>query len=228
MRISAVVPALDEEREIGACVAALRVGCDEVIVVDGGSCDRTAPAAAGAGAHVEIVPGSSRAAALNAGAALASGDVVFCVHADCRPPAGFADDIRSAMARGAGAGCFRIRFDSDHWLLCASGWCTRIPAGLIRFGDQTLFVRRSLLRAVGGFDERLLVMEDNDIVRRLRRRAPFAILPARVTASARRYRDHGVYRTQLLAYPAVIVLYHLGLPQRRLVRVYRRLLGEPS
>jgi rSAM/selenodomain-associated transferase 2 len=226
LRIAAVVPALNEEAEIAGCVAALRGEVAEVIVVDGGSRDGTVAAAAAAGARVTVAPGSSRAVAMNTGAALATADIVFFVHADCRPAAGFAAEIAAAVACGAGAGCFQLRFDSDHWLLRISGWCTRADLGLIRFGDQTLFVRRSLLRAIGGFDERLVVMEDHDIVCRLRRRTRFVILAGPVTASARRYRRLGAYRTQLVSYPVVVALYHLRVPQPRLLQVYRRLLGE--
>ncbi len=224
LRITAVIPALNEAGEIAASVAALRRELDDVIVVDGGSHDETAVVARAAGARVRVAPGSSRAVALNTGAALASGDVLYFVHADCRPPAGFSADIRRAVAAGAGAGCFRLCFDSGHWLLRLSGWCTRADIDLIRFGDQSLFVRRGLLRAVAGFDERLALMEDQELVRRLRRRSPFVVVARPVKASARRYRTHGVYRMQLLVYPLVVALYRLGMPPQLLVRVYRGLL----
>jgi rSAM/selenodomain-associated transferase 2 len=228
MRISAVIPALNESQAIADLVAHLSDEVDEVIVVDGGSDDNTAASAHAAGARVIIADGSTRAIALNAGAAVAAGEIIYFVHADTVPPRGFAVDIRSAVMRGAGAGCFRLRFDSHHWLLCFSGWCTRFDVGLIRFGDQSLFVRRDLYQAIGGFDERLAVMEDNDIVRRLRRRARFAIVPRPVTASARRYRQLGVYRLQLAVYPVVVALYHARVRQRRLMRIYTRLLGLES
>jgi rSAM/selenodomain-associated transferase 2 len=224
MRISAVIPALNEGEAIAGAVARLSDEVGEVIVVDGGSTDETAARALAAGARVIVARGSTRAVALNAGADAATGEIIYFVHADTLPPRGCAADIRSAVARGAGAGCFRMRFDSRHWLLRLSGWCTRFDVNLIRFGDQSLFVRRELHQAIGGFDERLAVMEDQEIVRRLRRRAQFAIVPRPVTASARRYRERGVYRLQLVVYPLVVVLYHMGIAQPRLIRIYTRLL----
>lgn len=223
--ITVVIPTLNEADEIAEAVATVRGDAEQVIVVDGGSTDDTVALARAAGARVCVSRGANRATALNTGAALSRSDVVYFVHADCRPPPGFADDIRVALADGAGAGCFRMRFDSDHWLLQLSGWLTRVDVNLFRFGDQSLFVRSDVLRSVGGFDEELSVMEDQDLVRRLRRRARFVILPRSVTTSAREYRRGGVYRTQLLVYPLVVALFHLGMPPRRLARTYRRLLG---
>lgn len=222
--ITVVIPTLNEAGEIADAVAAVRGGAEQVIVVDGGSTDDTIALARVAGARVCFSPGANRATALNTGAALARSDVVYFVHADCRPPPGFADDIRAALEDGAGAGCFRMRFDSDHWLLRLSGWLTRVEVSLFRFGDQSLFVRRDVLRSAGGFDEALPVMEDQDMVRRLRRRVRFVILPRPVTTSAREYRRGGVYRMQLFVYPLVVALFHLGMPPRRLARTYRRLL----
>lgn len=139
MRITVVIPTLNEAAEIAGAVAAVRDEVDEVIVVDGGSCDGTTDMARAAGARVRVAVGSNRAAALNTGAALASGDVIYFVHADCRPPAGFASDIRAALDTGAASGCFRMKFDSKHWLLDLSGWLTRVDINLFRYGDQSLF-----------------------------------------------------------------------------------------
>jgi rSAM/selenodomain-associated transferase 2 len=225
VRIAAVIPALNEADAIAGTVADVSREVDEVIVVDGGSIDDTAARAHAAGARVQVAHGSTRAVALNMGAAIATSEILYFVHADTRPPPGFAADIHRAVALGAGAGCFRMCFDSQHWLLRLSGWCTRFDVDLIRFGDQTLFVRRELHRSIGGFDERLAVMEDQEIVRRLRRHARFEIVPRPVIASARRYRQRGVYRLQLVVYPLVVALYHVGLAQPRLMRIYWRLLG---
>jgi rSAM/selenodomain-associated transferase 2 len=223
--ITVVIPTLNEADEIGDAVTAVLGGAEQVIVVDGGSTDVTVARARFAGARLCVCPGANRATALNVGAVLARSDVVYFVHADCRPPPGFADDIRAALDDGADAGCFRMRFDSDHWLLRLSGWLTRVDLDLFRFGDQSLFVRRDVLRLVGGFDEGLPVMEDQDLVRRLRRHARFVIIPRSVTTSARQYRRGGVYRMQLFVYPLVVALFHLGMPPPRLTRIYRRLLN---
>jgi glycosyltransferase involved in cell wall biosynthesis len=222
--ISAVIPALDESALIAGTVRLLARECFEVIVVDGGSQDDTVRRSCAAGATAVLVPGSNRAAALNAGAHLARGDVLYFIHADCRPPLGFATDIRAAIGRGASAGCFRLRFDSDHPLLRASGWFTRFNIDLFRFGDQSLFVRKPLLERCP-FNERMSVLEDQDIIRRLRRNARFEVLEPTVTVSPRAYVTHGLYRTQLVTYPTTIAAYRLGASPPQLDRLYRRLLG---
>ncbi len=222
--ISTVIPALDESTLITGAVLRLASECSEVIVVDGGSRDDTVPRARAAGAAVVLAPGSSRAAALNAGARRARGDILYFVHADCTPPIGFAADIRAAVRHGASAGCFRLRFDSDRRILRASGWFTRFNVDLFRFGDQSLFMRRGLFETCA-FDERMSVMEDQDMVRRLRRIGRFDVLPRSVIASPRAYGAYGLYRTQLVIYPTAVAAYRLGLPPPRLGRLYRRLLG---
>ena len=226
VRISAIVPTLNEATRIGPLVEELLSELDEAVVVDGGSRDRTVGEARAAGARVHVAAGSSRATALNTGAAIARGDILYFIHADCRPPAGFAASIRDAVQGGADAGCFRLRFDSGHWLLRLSAWCTRLDMALVRFGDQSLFVTRRAMRLETGFDERYDVLEDQELVRRLRRRWRFVVLDRAVVASSRRYDHHGVYRTQLLVYPALVALYRLHLPPGVLRRASRRLLAS--
>ncbi len=226
--VSVVIPTFNEAAGIGPLLAYLRReagGALEIIVADGGSTDATRARAAHAGARVLACPRKGRAAQLNHGARAAAGAVLYFLHADSYPPPGFLADIGRAVAAGAGSGCYRLAFDHPHWFLRASAWLTRFPLKIVRFGDQSLFVRRALFEQIGGYREDLLVMEDQDIVRRLWARAPFRVLPGAVTTSARKYLANGVYRLQG-AFAVVALLYWLGVPQPRLVRVYRRLIRQ--
>lgn len=228
--VSIIIPAYNEAPGIGQLLAYLRrVTADEpdleIIVVDGGSTDDTRVLARQAGVAVVRSPRKGRAAQLNYGARQASGDIFYFLHADSYSPPGFVADLRRARRQGYGSGCYRLAFDHGHWFLRFSAWCTRLPLLLVRFGDQSLFVQRELFAQIGGFREDLLVMEDQEIVRRLQARGPFQVLPRAVITSARKYLDNGVFRLQA-AFTLLAGLYWLGVSQPRLVGLDRRLIRQ--
>jgi rSAM/selenodomain-associated transferase 2 len=228
--VSIIIPTFNEADGIAALLAYLwqdAAGDDalEIIVVDGGSTDTTRALAQADGARVLTSPQKGRAAQLNHGAQAAVGSILYFLHADSYPPAGFLRDIRQALAQGAGSGCYRLAFDHPHWFLRANAWMTRFRLQFVRFGDQSLFVPKTLFQQVGGYRTDLLIMEDQEIVQRLWKRAPFWVLPRAVTTSARKYLDNGVYRLQG-TFALLVLLYWLGVSQPRLVRVYRRLIRQ--
>ncbi|MGI4736941.1 MAG: TIGR04283 family arsenosugar biosynthesis glycosyltransferase [Janthinobacterium lividum] len=230
LTISIIIPTFNEAEAIPHLLDYLHqatggVPAPEILVVDGGSTDATVPLARQAGATVLLAPRKGRAAQLNHGAQHARGGLLYFLHADSYPPAGFLAHLRQASAQGYGAGCYRLAFDHPHWFLRFSAWCTRLPLTAVRFGDQSLFVRRELFHRLGGYREDLLVMEDQEIVRRLRAQAPFRVLPHAVTTSARKYLANGVFRLQGI-FALIAGLYWLGVSQRRLVQLYRRLIRQ--
>lgn len=225
--VSIIIPTFNEAAGLPALLQYLRAetaaaGAVELLVADAASTDATAAVARQHGARVVACPQRGRAVQLNQGAAAASGAILYFLHADTYPPPGFVAAIRAAVAAGAGSGCFRLRFDHPHWLLRLSGWCTRFDVDIIRFGDQSLFVRRAVFGQAGGFRPELLLLEDQEIVGRLRQYGPFRVLPASVTTSARKYLQNGVVRLQA-SFTLLTLLYRLGVPQARLVQLYRRL-----
>ena len=157
---------------------------------------------------------------MNNGAHLASGDILYFLHADTLPPDTFIDDIRSAAAAGKKAGCFKMRFDDDHPLMALFGWFTRFPLMLCRGGDQSLFIDRNLFLSIAGFDESLLVMEDYDIINRIEQHMQFHILETEVTTSARRYHQNGIVRLQMI-FGTLHLMYALGFDQESIIRYYR-------
>jgi rSAM/selenodomain-associated transferase 2 len=228
--VSIIIPTFNEADGIAALLAYLwqeAAGDEalEIIIVDGGSTDATRALAQAAGARVLCSPQKGRAAQLNYGAEAAAEPILYFLHADSYPPTGFLADIRRALAAGAGSGCYRLAFDHPHWFLRANAWMTRFRLQFVRFGDQSLFVPKTLFQQVGGYRTDLLIMEDQEIVQRLWKRAPFWVLPQAVTTSARKYLDNGVYRLQG-TFALLVLLYWLGVSQPRLVRVYRRLIRQ--
>ena len=218
-RLSIVVPALDEADSISATVRDALAQADEAIVVDGGSRDATGALAAAAGARVVQAP-CGRASQMNAGAAVAQGDVLLFLHADCRLPAGAGDAVRTAVGAGARWGRFDVRLDSPRASLAVVGSMMNLRSRLsgIATGDQALFVDRGLWEALDGYAP-IPLMEDVELCTRLRRVARCACLRERVTVSARRWETRGVVRTvvEMWAWRAA---YALGVSPARLHRLY--------
>lgn len=227
MKLSVIIPAYNEADIITETVEKVRSrgGNDiaEVIVVDGGSTDKTLSRARKTGAKVLQSPQKGRAAQMNYGAAHAKTDLLYFLHADSYPPPHFTRAIKQALDKDFDAGCFRLQFDDTHWLLRLYAWFTRFDINAFRFGDQSLFVRHTVFSGIGGFREDHIVMEDQEIVRRIKRSFSFRILDGAVTTSARTYREIGIVRLQMIFF-LIFSLYYLGVEQEYLVSVYNRLI----
>jgi rSAM/selenodomain-associated transferase 2/rSAM/selenodomain-associated transferase 1 len=220
--ISAIIPALNEAGVIAEAVsvpaASPRV---EVIVVDGGSRDATVEIATSRSTRV-LVTRPMRGIQMNAGAAIASGDILLFLHADTRLSEGFADQVQDTLAGpGVAAGAFNLKIESSTRGLMlmerVANWRSRRLQ--MPYGDQALFLRREVFWELGGFPP-LPIMEDFELVRRLRRMGRIAIAPGRATTSARRWLQVGVARTWLLN-QLVVVAYLCGVSTHRLARWYR-------
>lgn len=230
LTISIIIPVYNEEGHIAKTIAWIKAVAgthliNEIIVVDGNSSDTTIQQARNAGATAVQSPKKGRAAQMNYGAALAKGPVLYFLHADTLPPRGFAGDIIDAVANGYQAGCYRLSFDHDHWFLKANCWFTRFDVSAFRYGDQSLFVTKELFENAGGFCEKHTVMEDFDLIRRLRKKGRFVILKKPVLTSARKYVANGVFKTQGIFY-LIFLMYQMGYPQQTLVSTYRKFIKQ--
>lgn len=220
LSIGIVVPIYNEAEMAEAAFERLqRVGgACPVIVVDGGSTDRSAEIGQRFFRTERRQP-PNRGAQLNHGARLLPSDVFLFLHADSKLPESFDEHIRKALGDPrVAAGCFQLRFDVETPMLRFYCWFTQFPGRFLHFGDQAFFVRRETFQAMGGFRE-LPFLEDVDFLRRLRRQGRFAILPAAVTTSARRFLKRGVVLQQLWNI-LIVTLFELGIPARRLARLY--------
>ena len=226
--ISIIIPTYNEAAHIAKTIQWLKHEPElvtEIIVSDGGSLDGTLEAATTAGAIAVSSPSKGRAAQMNYGASLAKGSVLYFLHADTLPPAGFTADIIHAIRQGHGAGCFTLAFDHRHWFLQGNCWFTRFDVNAIRFGDQSLFTDKQLFKRAGGFCERHIVLEDQEIIKRLKRLGSFTIIKKPVLTSARKYLDNGIYKTQAVFF-IIYFMYRLGSSQQRLLQTYRRLIRQ--
>lgn len=226
---SIIIPAYNEADQIAQTIsktlAALGSQHAEIIVADGGSTDDTARIAEGCGATVVQSEKKGRAAQMNIGASVAQYNLLYFLHADSIPPNDFGTQILNAHTAGAKSGCFRLAFDHDHWFLKANAWFTRFNVNAVRFGDQSLFVTKDVFEKSGGFREDLVMMEDQEIIHRLKKHGRFVVLNDYVTTSARKYLDNGVYRMQGVFY-RIWAMYYLGFKQEQMLKVYKRLIKK--
>lgn len=221
MRVSVIVPTLDEADGIARTLAAVRQADDcEIIVTDGGSRDGTRKLARAVADRVICAP-RGRARQMNAGARIAGGHALLFLHADSRPPDGFARLIVQSLADPAVVGGrFDVRLDAagrafrmiETLMNVRSRW-TRIATG-----DQGIFVRAETFAALGGFPDWDL-MEDVEFSRRLKRRGRLACLRPRVCTSARRWQRHGVIRTIMLMW-GLRLAHCVGVPPGTLKAFY--------
>lgn len=222
MRLSVIIPVLNEEYTIAGAVEGLaRIEPSEVIVVDGGSADRT-PQIVRDGPARLVVSARGRATQMNEGARHAGGDVLLFLHADTILPATARRDVEGCMTDpGCVGGRFDIRLDSGRPLLRVVSRMISLRSRLTRVatGDQAIFARRSVFERLGGFPE-IPLMEDVAFSRALKKEGRIACLRSQVVSSARRWEQNGPVRTILLMW-ALKLLYLAGVPPATLKRLYR-------
>lgn len=221
-RVSVIIPALNEASQILAAIRSARAaGPWEVLVVDGGSQDGTQQRAREAGAKV-LISGKGRARQMNAGASKAEGNIFLFLHADTLLPANYIAEVikalgESSVAAGAFqfalAGAFAGRRLIERTTNLRARWA-QTP-----YGDQALFLGRALFDQLGGFAA-LPILEDYELVRRLRRLGRIVILGLPALTSGRRWQELGPLRTTLLN-QWMILGYRLGWPVERLAATYR-------
>lgn len=225
--ISIIIPTYNESAKIVDTIRRLQgeENADqfEIIVVDGGSIDNTISVAEGTGVRVVRSRRKGRAVQMNLGASVASNEILYFLHADSIPPKNFSNQILSAVQNKYVSGCFRLAFDHEHWFLKANAWFTKFDVNAIRFGDQSLFVTKDVFHNAGGFKEELVMMEDQEIIHRLKKFGKFKVLNDVVITSARKYVDNGIFRMQRIFY-RIWAMYYLGYSQEQMLKTHKRLI----
>ena len=221
MRITVVIPAFEEEGRVADAVRSAQGPDIDVVVVDGGSRDATLERARAAGAETRRAePG--RARQLQTGAEDAAGEAVVFLHADTRLPPGWADAVRGCLADpGVAGGAFGLRFQEAGARLRFIELGVRLRVALfgMPYGDQALFVRRSVLEKVGGVPQ-APIMEDLDLARATRRHGRLVVLPDEVVTAARRYAGRPLLH--MLRNWAALLAWRCGLDRRRVAAWYAR------
>lgn len=223
MTIAVIIPVLNEQKALLALLPELlSLGFKETIMVDGGSRDLTVEVAraicqSAPQAPFRIISGPcGRASQMNAGAALATSDILMFLHADTQLPHNAGQMVEQAMdnPRCVG-GRFDVRFPRDTgyaWIVSRLMNLRSRWSG-ISTGDQTIFVRRSVFEQLRGFAD-LPLMEDIEFSRRLKRVGTIAALHATVITSFRRWEQHGPLRTIIRMWIFRLCYWFGGDPRR--------------
>jgi rSAM/selenodomain-associated transferase 2 len=137
-----------------------------------------------------------RAKQMNTGVRQATGSILYFLHADCLPPKDFDQLIINEVEKGNSAGCFKMKFDHDHWWLRLASWLTHFNWRACRGGDQSQFITKLLFNEIGGYDEDYIIYEDNILINELFKRNQFVVIQEWILTSARLYERVGIWTLQ--------------------------------
>tara|TARA_B110000090_G_scaffold79680_1_gene90764 strand:+ start:104 stop:811 length:708 start_codon:yes stop_codon:yes gene_type:complete len=204
-KISIIIPILNEANSIVLLLQHLidnssSTSISEIIVVDGGSKDESFKMVSEFlllnNKVVLISSERGRAKQMNLGQQKATGTILYFLHADSFPPSDFDQLIINEVEKGNLAGCFKMKFDHQHWWLQLASWLTQFKWRACRGGDQSQYITKILFDEIGGYDERFMIYEDNILINELYKRNQFKVIQKPIVTSARLYERKGIWTLQ--------------------------------
>lgn len=242
-QLSIIIPILNEVETINHLLEHLlqnssKENIAEIIVADGGSTDgsqqlisifvsssaveRSQVGLDSARPDIHLINSKKgRAKQMNTGSNFATGSILYFLHADSFPPKHFDQHIINEVKKGHLAGCFRLQFNHDHWWLRLASWLTQFSWRACRGGDQSQFITKTLFNDIGGFDESYTIYEDNILINELYKRKQFKVINKKIITSARRYKQHGIWKLQYHFW-AIYVKKWFGASADELYAYYKR------
>ncbi|MCA9160508.1 MAG: TIGR04283 family arsenosugar biosynthesis glycosyltransferase [Planctomycetales bacterium] len=222
-RLSIVLPTLNEAGQLLQTLQAIGSPGPqlEIIVVDGGSRDRTLEIAKEFGCQTLKVA-RGRGAQMNAGAAVSTGETLLFLHADTRLPSEYCTGVEDCLAAGHVAGAFRLGITGQRLGMRLVEYAANLRSRWLQmpYGDQALFMRANTFFNSGGFG-RLPIMEDFELVARLRRTGKIGLIRQPVATSGRRWQKHGILKTTAIN-QLCLLAYRLGISPQPIANFYRR------
>jgi rSAM/selenodomain-associated transferase 2 len=246
-KISIIIPILNEADNISHLLQHLaenssKENIADIIIVDGGSTDgsqeivshivsssasETSEERSKKGldcARPDITLLNSkkgRAKQMNIGAKQATGNILYFLHADSFPPTNFDKHIINEVSKNNLAGCFRMKFDHNHWWLRLASWLTQFRWRACRGGDQSQFITKQLFNELGGFNETFMIYEDNDLINKLYAKNEFVVINKKIKTSARLYERVGIWKLQY-HYWTIYVKKWFGASPEDLYQYYKK------
>ena len=220
--ISIIVPVLNEENTIKENLEKIMTlsGDKEIIVVDGGSHDKTVEIAK---VYTRVINSpKGRAKQMNAGAEAAKGNILWFLHSDSKVDENSIKEIEKTVEEGYIGGSFELYFydlDTRFMRYVANSSNRRAKYLKLIFGDQGIFVRKDVFEILDGY-KNMELMEDWEFSRRIHKLGKMKSLKLRIGTSARRFKNGGQLKT-LLKMHKIKILYTLGTPTEKLARIYK-------
>lgn len=223
-QISIIIPVLNEAKTIEKTLLNVQYESNvEIIVIDGGSVDDTVAIAKNYTTNVISSPLPGRANQMNTGAKVATAEILLFLHADTLLPFNYTSIIDQVLnKKNIIAGAFNLKIDGEmrslRFIEKMVKWRSHFFS--LPYGDQAIFLRKSTFDEIGGFPN-LPIMEDFELIRKLKQKGKIAIAPASVLTSSRRWEKLGVVKTTLIN-QIIIIGYFLGISPYKLRQFYQK------
>lgn len=227
MQISVIIPTFNEAATIEKTLGAIErlVNVDELVIVDGGSADKTVEIIENYGLKKPLkvikFDEANRGKQLHEGTQYASHEIFWFLHADTRPMQGCAREIKKYMNyEKVAGGNFNVLFDGgSRWARFLTWLHPRLQASGLIYGDSAIFARRDAYEKTGGYKP-LTIFEDVVFAKRLQKQGEFMFLSKAVTTSSRRFQNRAFF-WQFTKWFTFQILYSFGVPARLLARYYK-------
>ncbi len=221
-KLSIIIPCLNEEAQLPELLSQLKALGEEleIIISDGGSTDNSHLIAQQFG--VEWISGEKgRSRQLNKGAKHSNRDFLFFMHADALPSKDFKRNSIELLQKGIELANFQLKLSGNHALYPILSFFTKSSSLPFQYGDQGLWLSKRLFKQVNGFDESVLVAEDNEILRRLVKQCPLHKVNDHLLVSDRSYQKYGAVWLQWL-YIKLYFKFRMGISQSKILSYYER------
>ena len=231
MTISIIIPTYSEELLISNLVSYLFLhGNDylkEIIIANYGNDDDTTLSLKDTNAIVLQCKKKGRAYQMNEGAALASGDILYFIHADSLPPKTYCQDILQSIKKGYNCGRYKTKFSKHNLGLRFNAFFTHFDLFVCYGGDQTFFITKNLFNKINGYNENFLIMEDYDITERAKKLSRYCVMNNTCLINTRKY-DNASWWQVMQANKKMIMLYKSKTNQQLMVDTYKKMLAKKN